>query len=62
MNQEIENEKEWRRYLMSEISEIKKSQQETLVTLTTLKLKVGAISMVFGAISSVIYQYLLGNK
>lgn len=62
MNQELENEKEWRRFLMSEIAEIKKSQQETLVTITTLKLKIGAISMVFGGISSIIYQYLSGHK
>jgi len=61
MNQDIENEREWRRHLMSEVSDIKKNQQELLVTVTSLKVKIGAISVIFGALGSFIHS-LVGPK
>jgi hypothetical protein len=62
MNQEIENEREWRRHIVSEMQDIKKNQQEILMTITSLKLKIGAISAVFGAIASWVFSVTSGHK
>ena len=54
----LENEKEWRRFLAKEVAEIKKNQNDMMVTITTLKIKVGAISSVFGAIGAIIVSFI----
>jgi len=50
----VNNEAEWRRYIMAELSDMKKNQTELLITVTTLKVKFGVIGSVFGAIAGVV--------
>jgi hypothetical protein len=54
----LESEKEWRRFLMSEVQDIKKTQNEMLLTMTTLKIKIGAFSSVFGAIGALAITWI----
>jgi hypothetical protein len=53
----IENEMEWRRHLLKKMEGIEKEQRGMLLTLTTLKLKIGAISSVFGLIGGLVMNY-----
>jgi hypothetical protein len=50
----VNNESEWRRYILQELSDLRKGQTDLLVTATTLKVKFGIIGSVFGAISGVV--------
>lgn len=54
----ISNEKEWRKHTLEEMRELRKTQLELLVTVSTLKVKVGFISGVFGAITGAIATVL----
>ena len=54
----LENEREWRRFLSSQISEIQKNQTDMMLMITTLKLKVGAVSSVFGAVGAMVVTWL----
>lgn len=47
----ISNEKEWRKHTLEEMRELRKTQQELLITVSTLKVKVGLISGIFGTIA-----------
>lgn len=47
----VNNEAEWRRYIMAELSELKRNQTELLITVTTLKVKFGLIGAVFGSLA-----------
>ena len=47
----VNNEAEWRRYIMAELSDLKKNQTELLITVTTLKVKFGLIGAVFGSMA-----------
>jgi hypothetical protein len=58
MERELENEREWRRYLTKQIDEIQQNQNMMLVTMTTLKIKIGAISSVFGAIGAIVVSFV----
>lgn len=54
----LSNDKEWRRYLLEELKEIKKEQREMVITMTTLKVKLGIISAVFGILGGYITKKL----
>jgi hypothetical protein len=65
VREDIENEKEWRRFLMGEIQSIKSSQEnikaqqsDMMTTLTTLKIKIGAISTLFGALGAIVTAWV----
>lgn len=55
----VNNEAEWRRYIMAELSELKKNQTELLITVTTLKVKFGLIGTVFGAMAGGVASLLI---
>lgn len=50
----VNNESEWRRFILSELAEVKKNQTELLITVTTLKVKFGVIGAVFGSLAGAI--------
>lgn len=52
------NDKEWRKYLLSKMEAIEKEQREMIITLTTLKVKLGFISAVFGLLGGYITKKL----
>lgn len=52
------NDKEWRKYLLTKMEAIEKEQREMIITLTTLKVKLGFISAVFGLIGGYITKKL----
>ena len=54
----ISNDKEWRRYLLQKIDDIEKEQKEMIITLTTLKIKLGFISAVFGVLGGYLTKKL----
>lgn len=54
----LNNDKEWRRYLLEELKEIRKEQRDMIVTMTTLKVKLGVISAVFGLLGGYITKKL----
>lgn len=53
------NEKEWRKHILRELSEVKKSQSDMLITVTTLKIKFGMIGGVFGTIGGFLGTILI---
>lgn len=55
----VNNEAEWRRYIMAELSELKKNQTELLITVTTLKVKFGLIGVVFGSMAGGVASLLI---
>ncbi len=66
---EINSEREWRRYLIeevrtlrqdikSELKEVHKENKVIIETLTTLKVKIGVASGVIGGVSGLIVTYL----
>jgi hypothetical protein len=55
----IQNEQEWRRYLMSKIDNIESRLSALELLGATLKIKMGMISMAFGAIGSGAFQAFL---
>jgi hypothetical protein len=52
------NDKEWRKFLLQKIEAIEKEQRDMLITLTTLKIKLGFISAVFGLLGGYITKKL----
>ena len=54
----LSNDKEWRKYLLTKMEAIEKEQRETIITLTTLKVKLGFISAVFGLLGGYITKKL----
>lgn len=52
------NDKEWRKYLLMKMEAIEKEQREMIITLTTLKVKLGFISAVFGLLGGYITKKL----
>jgi len=52
------NDKEWRKYLLTKMEAIEKEQREMIITLTTLKVKLGFISAVFGLLGGYITKKL----
>lgn len=54
----LENDKEWRRHILKKISSIEDDQQDMLVTMTTLKVRFGLISGVFGTIAGTIAGFI----
>lgn len=55
----VNNESEWRRFILSELAEVKKNQTELLVTVTTLKVKFGMIGAVFGSLAGAIASLII---
>lgn len=47
-----ENEKEWRNHMLEEIKEIKKTQVDMRISISSLQLKVAFFGMLFGVIGS----------
>lgn len=54
----LENEREWRRFLASEVATIKRNQDEMMITMTTIKIKIGFISSIFGAIGAIVVGFV----
>jgi len=54
----LSNEKEWRRYMMEEIKEIKNSQIEMRISVSDLKTKVAFFGAIFGAVGSFLTTYI----
>jgi hypothetical protein len=52
------NDKEWRKFLLSKMEVIEKEQREIIISLTTLKVKLGFISAVFGILGGYITKKL----
>ena len=66
LNDKIESEKEWRRYLMKEVSDIKESQDQirqmiyiSNLSLMSLKVKTGTISAGIALLTSVAITYVV---
>lgn len=55
----VNNESEWRRFILSELAEVKKNQTELLVTVTTLKVKFGMIGAVFGSLAGAVASLVI---
>lgn len=55
----VNNESEWRRFILCELAEVKKNQTELLVTVTTLKVKFGMIGAVFGSLAGAIASLVI---
>lgn len=47
----VRNEAKWREFMIRKIEKIEKDQTDMVVTMTTLKLKIGFISGIFGAVA-----------
>lgn len=56
---DIENEKEWRRYQLKKLDSIDSRLSALELTATALKIRVGLISAVFGAIGSGIVSLII---
>jgi hypothetical protein len=56
---DIENEKEWRRYQLKKLESIDKRLSALEITATTLKMRVGVISAVFGALGSGVISLII---
>lgn len=52
------NDKEWRKFLLQKIEAIEKEQREMIITMTTLKVKLGFISAIFGLVGGYITKKL----
>lgn len=50
----VKNEEKWREFLIRKIEKIEKDQSDMVVTVTTLKIKIGLISGGFGALTGLI--------
>lgn len=50
INRIVSNDREWRKFLLSEIRDIKKEQGEMSLEMNTLKVKVAVFSSVFGTV------------
>ena len=55
---DIENEKEWRRFLVDKVMSIEKNQNKFNVTLSNLALKVYFLAFSFGVVGGFIQKYL----
>lgn len=65
----LENEKEWRRYMVKRIDsleadmqELRKGQAEMNLITNTLKVKLGLIATVFSASSGAMVSYFMGRQ
>ena len=54
----LTNEKEWRRHILSELSDIKKIQMQDTLKINTIELKLSAIGFIAGGIGSFIYKLI----
>ena len=54
LNLLVSNDREWRKFLITEIRELRKEQGETALTVNTLKVKVGFISAFIGFVAGII--------
>lgn len=58
----VSHEKEWRKHVLREMEQIKKDQLNLMITVTTLKLKMGIITgsvgIVFGFVGAIIQKKL----
>lgn len=52
------NDKEWRKFLLQKMDAIEKEQREMIITMTTLKVKLGFISAIFGLVGGYITKKL----
>jgi hypothetical protein len=52
------NDKEWRKFLLQKMEAIEKEQREMIITMTTLKVKLGFISAIFGLVGGYITKKL----
>ena len=52
------NDKEWRKFLLQKMDAIEKEQREMVITMTTLKVKLGFISAIFGLVGGYITKKL----
>jgi len=52
------NDKEWRKFLLQKMEAIEKEQREMVITMTTLKVKLGFISAIFGLVGGYITKKL----
>jgi hypothetical protein len=50
----INNEAEWRRHILLDLTAMKNNQTDLLVTVTTLKVKFGMIGAVFGSVAGTV--------
>lgn len=53
----LDNEKEWRSHILERLDRIEKKQDLISETATTLKVKVGLISTIFGAIGAGVIKW-----
>ena len=53
----VRNDREWRKFIIGEIRELRKESSELALTVNTLKVKVGFISALIGFVTGV-----LGSK
>jgi hypothetical protein len=61
LNIVIDNDREWRKYILKKMEKIEEDQQSMLVTMTTLKLKYGVIATIFGGLSSAAVTYAMSR-
>lgn len=54
----LENEAEWRRYIVNKLDTIEREQKNLLVVTTTLKVKIGIASTLFGAVGAAAWNLL----
>lgn len=52
------NDKEWRKFLLQKMEAIEREQREMIITMTTLKVKLGFISAIFGLVGGYITKKL----
>lgn len=51
MNLIVKNEAKWREFMIRKIEQIEKDQNAMVVTMTTIKIKIGFISGIFGTVA-----------
>ena len=52
------NNKEWRRFLLTKIDTMEREQRDMIITITTLKVKIGFIASVFGLLGGYLTKKL----
>jgi hypothetical protein len=58
----MDNEQEWRSYLIGEIKEIRSDLKEVKSEMFTLKVKVAAFSSIFASIATMIFNKIVGHS
>lgn len=54
LNRIVSNDREWRKFIISEIKELRKESSETALQVNTLKVKAGFFSAIIGFVAGLI--------